>query len=98
MGGYGITPADGGGSTGLLWGDEAGGDQSRFEPRLLSPARFPDLENSTRIAVGTDAPEVLPEGQGAGLLEVEAARGKATWRRRLSPRHRDAVRQFFKGE
>jgi hypothetical protein len=29
------------------------------------------------------------------LVDVDGATGKATWRRRLHPRHRDAVSEFF---
>lgn len=42
-------------------------------------------------------PEVAPVEEGAGLADVEGATGRATWRRRLNPRHRAAVKTFFSG-
>jgi len=85
----------GGGSTGLLWGDESVGDRDRFETKLLPPTQFLDLESSARVGLGADVPEVAPVGEGAGLVDVEGSAGKAAWRRRLSPRHRHAVSTFF---
>jgi hypothetical protein len=87
----------GGASTGLLWGEESGVDRGRFEAKLLPLGRFVDLDSSAAIGLLTDVPEVAPTGEGAGLVEVEGSEGKAAWRRRLSPQHRDAVRQFFSG-
>ncbi len=49
------------------------------------------------VRVELDVPEVAPVEEGAGLAEVEGATGRATWRRRLKPRHRDAVKAFFGG-
>ena len=86
----------GGSSAGLLWGDESRGDLDQFESKLLPPGQFLDADNSATIGVGTDVPEVAPVAEGAGLVDVEGATGKATWRRRLHPRHRDAVSEFFK--
>lgn len=88
----------GGSSTGLMWGAESGVDAGRFESKLLPPGRFVDLENSASLGLEIDVPEVAPVGEGAGLVDVEGSEGKAAWRRRLSPRHRDAVREFFSGD
>ena len=85
----------GGSSTGLLWGEESQTDSSRFETKRLSSAQFLDLQNSATLGVAADAPEAAPLGEGAGLVDVEGASGEASWRRRLSPRHRDAVKNFF---
>lgn len=84
-----------GASTGLLWGEAADHDREGFQPRLLTPSRFLDLESSGALGLAADAPEVAPAGEGAGLVDVEASPGQASWRRRLSPRHRDAVKTFF---
>lgn len=85
----------GGSSTGLLWGETSDVDREAFAPRLLSPSRFLDLERSGAIGVSVEAPEVEAAAESAGLVDVEGAAGEASWRRRLSPRHRDAVRTFF---
>jgi hypothetical protein len=85
----------GGSSTGLLWGRESETDASRFETKRLSSAQFLDLQHSAAVGVAADAPEAAPVGEGAGLVDVEGSTGEASWRRRLSPRHRDAVSTFF---
>ena len=85
----------GGGSTGLLWGDESRGDLDSFEAQLLPAGQALDLASSATLGVSAEIPQVAPVGEAAGLQDVEGATGKATWRRRLSPRHRDAVNSFF---
>jgi len=91
-------PGPGGGRSGLRFGAESGVDSGRFEAKLLPPGRLVDLESSAAVGLEREAPEVAPDGEGAGLVEVEGSEGKAAWRRRLSPRHREAVREFFSGD
>ncbi len=97
MGGSGLagsaTGVRGGGPTGLAWGDEANG--GRFESNLLPGGKFSDYEHSAPLGESVDVPEVAPVGESAGLVDVQGSTGEAAWRRRLSPRHRDAVREFF---
>lgn len=93
MGGWGNGPGPGGGHTGVLWGDESAPGQ--FEAQLLPPSAFPDLEHSAKLGESIDVPEVAPTGEGAGLADVQGSTGEAAWRRRLSPRHRKAVQEFF---
>ena len=88
------TGTEGGGRVGLHWGDETALDD-RFESKRLSPGRFPDLENSAVFALENDVPEVAPTGEAGGLVNVQGSSGEAAWRRRLSPRHRAAVQEFF---
>ncbi len=87
----------GGSSTGILWGDESQGDLDKFEAKLLTPGQFLDPEHSATLGVSTEVPEVAPVGEAGGLVDVDGATGKAVWRRRLNPRHRDAVSAFFGG-
>ena len=79
----------------MIWGEESQGDTERFEARTLDPAEYADLENSGVLGVDATTPEVDPTAEGAGLVEVEGSGGGTAWRRRLSPRHRRAVRTFF---
>ena len=88
---------DGGGATRLLWGEESPELTERLELRTLSPARRADLESSATLAESRQAPDVEAEEEGAGLVELEASRGRRAWRRDLAPRHRRAVREFFEG-
>ena len=53
------------------------------------------MEHSASLNELVDVPEVAPRGEGAGLTDVQGASGEAAWRRRLSPRHREAVQEFF---
>ena len=79
----------------MLWGDESRGDLDQFEAQLLPPGQRADLENSATLGVAAEVPEVAPVAEGSGLQDVQGATGKATWRRRLNPRHRAAVSHFF---
>ena len=79
----------------MIWGEETPGGTERFEAKALEPARFLDPGSSAVLGLGAAAPEVAPQAGGAGLVETEASSGKAAWRRRLAPRHRAAVKQYF---
>lgn len=79
----------------LIWGEETAGRLDAFEVEALSPAEVLDLESSAILGVGAAAPEALPRGEGAGLAGATGSVGKAAWKRRLAPSHRDAVRSFF---
>ena len=88
------TGTRGGGATRRIWGDESQVD-GKFKSRLLAPARLPDMENSAVLGLEDDVPEIAPIGESGGLVDVERATGETAWRRRLSPRHREAVQEFF---
>lgn len=79
----------------LTWGEEAGGSAERFQPTALDPARYLDPASSALIGVGSTSPPVTPEAEAGGLGPVEGSAGGQAWRRRLAPRHRQAVRGFF---
>lgn len=88
----------GGGSGGDLFGDDWRDDLEGFKATRLPSARHADPGSSTTVAVTVEAPEVAPEGEAAGLVDVGGAEGEAVWRRRLAPRHRGAVERFFSDE
>lgn len=69
----------------------------RFEEHALPPGGRLDLERSVLLGVGGAEPTVEPTAEGSGLVETEASVGDASWKRRLAPRHREAVRRFFDG-
>lgn len=83
------------GHASMIWGEETPGRTDEFEAAALTGARYMDLENTETLGVGAAAPEVNPSAEAAGLREVEAAHAKSAWRRRLAPKHRDAVKSFF---
>ena len=100
MQGAGSMPGEGGVSRGpgdaeLIWGSESSDRSDLFEARSLEAARFLDEDQNRSFGVGATAPEVDPQAEGAGLVEVQPTRGGAAWTRRIAPRHRDAVSGFF---
>ena len=79
----------------MIWGDETPGHPDLFEVRPLAGARYRDEERSLLYAVGATAPEENAQEQAAGLVDPGASTGRSAWRRRLAPRHREAVKAFF---
>ncbi len=79
----------------LIWGEESPGRLEDFEAELLTRAERLDLERSELLGIGATTPRTEAEGEAAGNVDVEASLGRSTWRRRLAPRHREAVSRFF---
>ncbi len=79
----------------LTWGEESEGQSELFTPEALRAAQLLDEENIGLIGLSATTPEANPEHNAAGAEGVEGARGSTAWRRKLSPRHRRAVRGFF---
>jgi len=67
----------------------------QFESTPLPSGQYPDLENSQTIGISTGNPDVDIVREGAALTEFGTDGSQSSWRRRLAPRHRDAVRRFF---
>lgn len=78
----------------MIWGDESP-DLAQELARALPAAEYRNLDDTAVLGVGRTAPRVAPSAEGGGLVDGDASVGRAAWRRRLSPRHRDAVRSFF---
>lgn len=81
---------------GLDFSGETAGRSDEFEPRELPPAETLDPDSTALIGVGAGAPNVEPAGGPAGNDATQASSGQAAWRRRVAPRHRAAVQQFFR--
>jgi len=79
----------------MIWGDESP-ELARELARALPKAEARDLDESAVLGVGRAAPTVEAAGESGGRVDGDASLGKAAWRRRLSPRHRSAVRSFFR--
>ena len=54
-----------------------------------------DWEHSSNLGVSARAPEANPEGEAAGAAAGGSGDARSSVRRRLAPRHREAVRSFF---
>lgn len=67
----------------------------------LSPAKLPPgvaVPDEWQVAgVSRAVPFADPREAAPGSGDGVAGQGRATWHRRLAPRHRDAVRRFFSG-
>ncbi|MHC4375761.1 MAG: hypothetical protein ACYS26_04085 [Planctomycetota bacterium] len=61
----------------------------------LPTAGAMDFENSSNLGVSARAPEANPQGEAAGAAAGGSGDARSSVRRRLAPRHRDAVRSFF---
>jgi hypothetical protein len=70
----------------------------RFKEAALEPGAALDLENSLLLGVGAGAPRTDPTAEASQLAPVQASAGEASWKRRLAPHHREAVRGFFGGD
>jgi len=84
------------GAAELTLGEGSELDAELFEARALEGGPRPD--ESALLGTELGAPEVEAAGEAAGLSAFDttgAATGSVTWKRRLSPTQRDAVRRFF---
>jgi len=98
--GAGSAPGAGGisrgrGDAALTYGNETAGATDQFEAQVLPDATTLDIEATGIIGIGTAPPSVAPTGGGAGLVDVDASAGKAAWKRRVAPHHREAVQGYF---
>ena len=80
----------------MIWGEETPGRTDQFEAKVLEGAKYLDAEHTAVLGVGAVSPEVDPKAEGSSSVSpVAGADARRAWRRRLAPKHRDAVRQFF---
>ena len=85
------------GDAALQFSGETPGRTDAFEAKELDPAEWLDPESTAIVGVGAAAPTVDPVAQGGGLVETRSSAGRAAWKRRVAPHHRDAVQSFFGG-
>ena len=87
--------SQGPGAAALNFSGETERFAEQFESAALPSGQYPDLENSQTIGISTGNPDVDVVREGAALTDFGTEGGQSSWRRRLAPRHRDAVRRFF---
>ena len=80
----------------LAWGKEEDRQGAKFKEVVL-PEGFLDQPNDDVLAIQEATPndpavETAPHG---AAKTMNPASGRATWNRRLNPKHRSVVRQFF---
>jgi len=83
------------GDAALQYGEESPELAESLAPKALPPGAFLDLEHSAIAGVGKAAPQANPQNEAAGASSTSAADGRTAWKRRLKPRHREAVKAFF---
>ena len=81
----------------MHYGPETSIESEEFEAKRLDPGQLGDLDQTDVLGIGSTAPTVIGVGEATGRRELGADAGKAAWRRRLAPRHRQAVGTFFGG-
>jgi len=50
------------------------------------------------LGVGAGAPQESPRAEASSKVSTQLSAGEASWKRRLAPQHREAVRTFFSGD
>jgi hypothetical protein len=80
----------------LSWGDESDEQGVRFKETVLPPGFLEDAKDEV-VGVRLSAPEVDPASTAArgSATDVEPTTGRETWGRRLRPRHKEIVREYF---
>jgi hypothetical protein len=84
------------GDADLTWGAESDKQGTKFKETVL-PKGFLDQPGDQTVGIERTAPIEQP-GEASvsrGAREIGAASGDSTWRRKLNPRHRQIVREYF---
>jgi hypothetical protein len=80
----------------MSWGEESDRQGAKFKETVLPPGFQEDPQDDVR-GVSLAPPETDPASAAprSAARQIEAASGRETWDRRLRPRHREVVRQYF---
>lgn len=80
----------------LTWGEETDEQGLKFKETVLPPGFQEDPKDEVQ-GISLAPPEGTPDASAprAADRNVDAASGRETWDRRLRPRHRDVVREYF---
>ena len=83
----------------ITWGDESDEQGVKFKETVLPPGLLDDPKNEV-IGINPTAPEVAPADSAprAAARAGDPSAGRETWNRRLRPRHRRVVRNYFDTE
>jgi len=81
----------------LDFNGETAENAERFAEHALPPGAL-DLERSQLLGVGAGAPQESPSAEASSKVSTQLSAGEASWKRRLAPQHREAVRTFFSGD
>ncbi len=83
----------------MTWGDESNENNSKFKEVILPPGMV-DQPRDDVLGVTHNEPEVAPSESAprAPRRQIDPAAGLETWKRKVSPRHREVVRKYFDSE
>lgn len=102
--GQGNRPGKGGvtrgrGDAEMTWGEESDKQGTKFKEVIL-PRGVLDQPNDDLIGIQKTAPneEAVESAPRSAKRLHDPAAGQATWNRKLNPRHRNAVRQYFESK
>lgn len=86
----------GGGDADRNFGRESAAKKARFKSVILPPGIL-DRPRDEIERIVTRAPEVTPAESAPRSVqrELDPTAGRETWNRRVSPRHRDVLREYF---
>lgn len=94
-------PSREGGPTDLTFGALSDDSGTQWEEQALTPGQFSDLRNSTALGVSSADPNSQDQSRDPArfnaLQDAQSGGGSANTRTVL-PRHRSAVKQYFKAE
>ncbi|NOX53488.1 MAG: hypothetical protein GXP27_03450 [Planctomycetes bacterium] len=81
----------------MTWGLEPEDQRAKFQEVVLPPG-YLDQPADTVIGITRKAPEVAPAESAprTAARTTGATAGHETWRRKLAPRHRRVVREYFR--
>ncbi|MCA8985050.1 MAG: hypothetical protein R3C12_24135 [Planctomycetaceae bacterium] len=83
----------------MIWGAESDLANTKFKEIVLPPGTLDDPSEQilglTYKEPEVNVAETAPRGE---LRETDPSAGRATWDRKLNPRHRETVRKFFNAE
>lgn len=83
----------------MKYGDESDDSQNKFKDVILPPSELGEPGEEI-VDIQFTAPEVKPAASAAkgAARQVDTATGSQTWQRKLSPKHRAVVKQYFDGQ
>jgi len=83
----------------MMWGEESDLANTKFKEVVLPPGVLDDPSEEV-LGLTFKEPEVNPAESAPRqeLRKSDPSAGRATWDRKLNPRHRDVVRKFFDSE
>ncbi len=85
------------GHTEMIWKDPSSKENASFDPQVLPPSRWLELDNARLMGVTRAAPGTEPDSEGSagGALAGASSLGGSAQTATILPRHRAAVQRYF---